>query len=205
MLLMSWRYLGGLINVPFPLEALMLSVVLVPGALLCPVILLVRMLVTWPRRLRSWRGLLSAWGIAIGAFLVGFILPFLLPIARPWDAFMAGFQRYVQRRVDIPAVQEWLAKVKPEPLEPGQAHPNIRVQESDLPASIAGLKAWGWRMESDDAGRARIWLTWGSGVMGGWGLVVGDEQMETPPSDFSQYGEVRQTIAPGAYVWYDVK
>jgi hypothetical protein len=29
--------------------------------------------------------------------------------------------------------------------------------------------------------------------------------METPPSDFSRYGEIRQAIAPGAYVWYDVK
>jgi hypothetical protein len=59
-------------------------------------------------------------------------------------------------------------------------------------------------MEFDDMDRPTIRLIWGSGVMGGWGLVVGDEQMETPSPDFSQYGEVRQTVAPGAYVWYEM-
>jgi hypothetical protein len=200
-----FSYLGGLINVPFSHIALLMSVMVVPVALFCPLVLLVRMLVVWPRRLHSWRRLLTAWGMAASVFSIGFILPFLFPIARPWDAFMAGFQQHVRWRVDIPAVQEWLATLKPSPLRPGQAHPDIPVEKSDLPASLAGLKAWGWRMDFDDRDRPTIRLMWGSGVMGGWGLVVGGEQMETPPSDFSRYGEVRQTIAPGAYVWYDMK
>jgi hypothetical protein len=200
-----FSYLGGLINVPFSHIALLMCVMVVPVALLCPLILLARMLVVWPRRLHSWRRLLTAWGMSAGVFLIGFILPFLLPIARPWDAFMAGFQQHVRWRVDIPAVQEWLAALKPAPLRPGQARPDLAVEERDLPPSIVRLRAWVWRIDFDDASRPSIRLMWGSGVMGGWGLVVGNIDMETPPSDFSRYGEIRQAIAPGAYVWYDVK
>jgi hypothetical protein len=198
-------YLGGLINVPFSQEGLMLSFAVAPWTLLCPVVLLVRMLAVWPRRLHGRPRLFLAWGMAVTAFVAGFVLPFRLPILRSWEGFMAGFQQYVQRRVDVPAVQDWLATLKPGPVLPGRTHPDIDVEEEDLPPSIAGLKAWGWRMDFDEANRPMIWLTWGSGVMGGWGLVVGHKEMATPPSDFSQYGEVRQTIAPGAYVWYDVK
>lgn len=198
-------YLGGLINVPFSQEGLMLSFMVAPWTLLCPVVLLVRMLVVWPRRLRRWLHVFLAWGIVVAVFAAGFVLPFRLPIARSWEAFMAGFQRYVQRRVDVPAVQDWLATIEPGPVLPGRTEPDIAVEEKDLPPSIAGLKAWGWQMDFDEANRPMIRLTWGSGVMGGWGLVVGHKEMAPPPSDFSQYGEVRQTIAPGAYVWYDVK
>jgi|GEM_PF-6827094 len=198
-------YLGGLINVPFSHIALLMSVMVVPVAPLFPLVLLVRMLAVWPRRLHSWRRLLTAWGMSTGVFLIGFILPFLLPIARPWDAFMAGFQKHVRWRVDIPAVQGWLGALKPSPLRPGQARPDLTVEERDLPPSIVRLRAWGWRIDFDDASRPSIRLMWGSGVMGGWGLVVGNRDTETPPSDFSRYGEIRQAIAPGAYVWYDVK
>lgn len=198
-------YLGGLINVPFSQEGLMLSVAVAPWTLLCPVVLLVRMLAVWPRRLHGRPRLFLAWGIVVGAFAAGFVLPFRLPITRSWEAFMAGFQQYVHRRVDVPAVQDWLATLKPGPGRPGWTHPDIDVEEKDLPRSIARLRAWGWRIDFDEAGRPTIRLAWGSGVMGGWGLVVGHRETATPPSDFSQYGEVRQTIAPGAYTWYDVK
>jgi hypothetical protein len=93
-------YLGGLINVPFSHVGFMMSVGVAPWTLLCPVVLLVRMLAVWPRRLHSWRRLVLAWGIVVGAFVVGFVLPFKLPVTRSWDAFMAGVQRHVLRRVD---------------------------------------------------------------------------------------------------------
>jgi hypothetical protein len=48
-------------------------------------------------------------------------------------------------------------------------------------------------------------LTWGTGLIRAWGLVVGDPDMETPPSDFSMYGEFRKEIAPGAYVWREIR
>lgn len=194
-------YLGGLINVPFSHVGFMMSVGVAPWAFLCPVVLLVRMLAVWPRRLQSWPRLFLAWGIVVGAFAGGFVVPFRLSPTRSWNAFMTGFQQYVQRRVDVPAVQDWLATLKPGPVRPGWTHPDIAVEEKDLPGSIARLRAWGWRMDFDEANRPMIRLIWGSGVMGGWGLVVGHREMATPPSDFSQYGEVRQTIAPGAYIW----
>lgn len=198
-------YLGGLINVPFALIALLMSVMLVPAVPLCLVVLLVRMLFVWPRHIRGRGRLLAAWGMVGGVFLLAFVLPFILASWSPREAFMAGFRRHVLRRVDVPAVQNWLSTLEPSgPRPPDQGNAEIPVDESDIPKSIAQLRAWGTEVRLDDMGRPMIWLMWGSGVMGGWGLVVGDRDMETPPSDFSQYGEVRTTIAPGAYTWYEL-
>ncbi len=197
-------YLAGLINVPFTLIALMMSVTLIPVALVCFVVVLVRLLVIWPRHIRG-RRLLATWGFIVVVFVTAFVLPFTLDMYNPVARYMSGFKRHVERRVDIPAVQTWLATLEPSPLQPGRAHPDIPVEESDLPASIADLNAWGWRMEFDDEERPRIRLMWGSGIMRSWGLVVGDKDMETPPSDLSRYGEYRLPVAPGAYVWREIR
>ncbi|MBP7052313.1 MAG: hypothetical protein KBE65_14970, partial [Phycisphaerae bacterium] len=72
-----------------------------------------------------------------------------------------------------------------------------------IPPSIARLQ---WRDSSlrrDDLGRPviRIFLG-GGGFIGHWGVVIGHKDMPTPPSDFSDNGEIRCPLAPGAYVWY---
>ena len=58
-------------------------------------------------------------------------------------------------------------------------------------------------MDDDKHPKARLW--WGSGFLGSWGLVVGHEEMETPESDLSRYGEYRQEIDKGAYIWYGIE
>ncbi|MBP7053879.1 MAG: hypothetical protein KBE65_22935 [Phycisphaerae bacterium] len=198
-------YLGGLINVPFALESLMMSVMLIPAALLCLVALFIRMLAIWPRHTRRWAPLLASWGIAVALLATVFVLPFLLGTCNPAGRYMSGFKRYVERRADIPAIQAWLATLNPTP-HPEHGYPSdISVPDSDLPPSVRQLRPWYARVTLDDARRPMIRVEWGSGVMRSWGLVVGDKNMETPPSDFSRYGEYRLPLAPGAYVWREIR
>lgn len=197
-------YVGGLFNSMLVFVVMFLSAFLILTAIAAFPVLIVYAAVTW-RRTRHGRRALILWITLTGGFVVPLIFGLAGLTSSPKDMFIRGFSGYVQRRVDVPAVQEWLATLKPNPLQPGQVHPDICVEESDLPASIACLRAWGWRVEFDDADRPRIRLMWGSGMTGSWGLVVGHRQMATPASNFSRHGEVRRTIAPGTYVWYDMR
>ena len=196
------NYLGGLINVPFALLALMFSATLLPAALLCIPILLVRMLIIWPRHIRPWRRVLCLWGATVTVFAIVFVLPWVL---RESDPFMSGFTSYVHRRADISAVQAWLGTLEPPtPSEPGHRE-HLSLDWHKFPPSIRRLDAWGTRIDLDDENRPMLRLSWGSGVMGTWGLVIGTREMHIPPSDRSRYGEIRTPIAPGAYVWREVR
>ena len=198
-------YVGGLFNSMLVFVVMFLSAFLILTAIAAFPVLIVYAAVTWRWRTRHGRRALILWITLTGGFVVPLIFGFAGLTSSPKDMFIRGFSGYVQRCVDVPAVQEWLATLKPSPLQPGQIHPDICVEESDLPASIACLRAWGWRVEFDDADRPRIRLMWGSGMTGNWGLVVDHSHMETPPSNFSQQGEVRHAVAPGTYVWYDMR
>jgi hypothetical protein len=198
-------YLGGLINVPISLLAGVLSVMLLPAVPLCLVVLLVRMLVVWPRHIPGWRQRLLAWGTALAAIAILLVLPFVLRTRRPMDAFMSGFTNYVQRRADIPEVQAWLDTLDRGRLADPRRHAETPGGGSNLPPSLRRLKAWYRMVTLDDQGRPMIRLMWGSGMMGSWGLVIGHRELETPPSDLSRYGEYRAPIAPGAYVWREIR
>ncbi|MCX5643489.1 MAG: hypothetical protein NTZ17_02215 [Phycisphaerae bacterium] len=198
-------YLGGLINVPIALEAGMMSIMLVPAVPLCLVVLLTRMLVTWPRHIHGWRRLLLAWGTPLAVFAIVFVLPFIAHTINPMGAFMSGFTKHVQRRADIPAVQAWLDTLDRKSLADPKQQSRITTDESNLPASVRRLRAWHTSVSLDDKGRPMIRLLWGSGVMGGWGLVVGHREMAVPPSDLSRYGEYREPVAPGAYIWHEIQ
>jgi len=194
-------YLGGLINVPFALEGLMLSVMLIPLVPLCLVGLLVRMLIVWPKRIRGWIRLLVAWA-AVAIIFSAFVLPFVFRISIPMESFMNGFKKHVQWRTDIDAIQAWLGTLDPNGLDGRSSATPI--EEPDLPSAVTRLRPWSMGVTLDDKGRPMIRLSWGSGMMGGWGLVVGDKNMEMPPSDLSRFGEYRDPIAPGAYVWREI-
>lgn len=197
-------YLGGLINVPISLLAGMFSIMLVPAVPLCLVALLVRMLVVWPRHIHGFRRLLLAWGAFLAAVAILFILPFVARRLSPRDTFMAGFTRYVQGRADIPAVQAWLDTLDRASMADPKRQSGV-ANEANLPQCVRRLKAWHTMATLDDKGRPMIRLMWGSGMMGSWGLVVGHQEMETPPSDFARYGEYRTSVAPGAYVWREIQ
>jgi hypothetical protein len=131
--------------------------------------------------------------------------PFMLGLIgltpTPFDIFARGFVRYVDRRADIEAIRSWAATLDP------NEHPGSQVgrlagqlKESEQPPAVARLHPKWVLAESDEKGRRAVRLLWGSGMIGSLSLVVGREDMPTPPSDASRPGERRYPLAPGAYI-----
>lgn len=129
----------------------------------------------------------------------------------PWGMFAKGIGRYVERRADISAIQDWLGTLDPEDCqEQSLAAESIAESASSrwsksvpVPPSLAWLDCRGSRLFRDEAGRPAVRLfLGGQGMIGSWGLAVGHKDMPTPPSDYSEHGERRYPMAPGAYIWF---
>ncbi len=195
------NYLGGLINVPFALFGLLMSVMFIPLAPVGLVGLFVRMLFVWPRRIHSRNRLLAAWTAVVIVCCV-VVLPFALRISRPMHAFMAGFEKHVQWRSDVGVIQAWLGTLDLNDFS--KDGPSRPVGGLRVPMVVTRLRPSVTQILLDDRGRPVIGLSWGSGITGHWGFVVGHESMEIPPSDLSRYGEYRRAVAPGAYVWREI-
>jgi hypothetical protein len=77
------------------------------------------------------------------------------------------------------------------------------------PIFIKQLKAHTVFVEKKETIGTVVKFEWGIGPFVHWGLVVGPTDMEVPESinksDLNPVGEYRVKIAPGAYVWHDVK
>ena len=73
---------------------------------------------------------------------------------------------------------------------------------AEPPESLGGLKNARASLSPDENGNARIRLSWGSGVMGKWGVEIGMKDMKTPPSDFRHHGAYILPVEPGVYVWW---
>lgn len=57
--------------------------------------------------------------------------------------------------------------------------------------------------EPDTNGRPSVRLVWNQSKAGVFGLVIGDKDMKTPPSEPGMYGEKRTELRPGIYFWYE--
>ena len=116
---------------------------------------------------------------------------------------MLGLRERVKSRADIGATRVWLQSLGDKDYD--YSHDRyIRISRTDLPESLRGLKDAGVVLSADENGKAKVRLIWGSGMMGHWGTEIGAEDMKIPPSDFSQYGEVRLPLEAGVYVWWEV-
>lgn len=113
---------------------------------------------------------------------------------------MLGLRDRVKNRADIGATRMWLQSLDAKDYGDGYD----RISRDDLPESLRGLKDAGPMLAKDENGNAKVRLIWGSGMMGHWGVEIGMKDMKIPPSDFSQYGEVRLALEPGVYVWWEL-
>ena len=219
-----FNYIDGLTNGSLFAYAFPAFVLLSPVALICLIVELVRMLIVWPVRIHGWRRLVLCWAAVSTAFAICILLPLTGVRVKPLEMYMRGFRRNMQARADIRAIQAWLAIVDPNDCE-GQPL-GVRVAEGvnipnppkyvAPPGSIRHLRPRYTKLMLDNGGRPMIRLTWGGGLMGHWGLVVGSENMEIPetrPEQKKEYGygankqvlyepgEYRLPLAAGAYVW----
>ncbi len=174
---------------------------LVPVMLAWLLVLAVRMAISWPRHVRGVRRLAILYLLVSVGLLVWLAVPFLDLWPTPHAMFMRGFKGYVRASVDVESTRQWLSTVELARYGGEAAWASDRVE---WPPWIKALEPGYVQVLPDESGRPMMRMSWG-GPFGHWGLVVGDEAMETPPSDFSRYGEVRETIAPGVYVWYELQ
>jgi len=222
------NYLCGLINVPIHLFALFSSVLMLPIGVVCIVLFLVRMIIIWPRHIRPWPRLLLSWAIVIGGICL-WIGPFFIHVLPgPFQRYACGLRRHVQATTDIEAIQSWLSTLDPNNIQGKwldmNIQPDVRREYTSriipAPNAIIRLRPKISRFELDDSGRPMIRLMWGSGVMGSWGYIFGDKDVEIPETELPGHKEIRSgrnmqssygssktrlPIAPGVYVWYDLE
>jgi hypothetical protein len=199
-------YLAGLSNslwaCIFALLAVLLLVILAVVSVPVLPVLLVYTLITWRRHSPRTRLSLLLGTVAIGGLVVPFVIGFAGLTPRPSNMFMCGVARYVKTRADIEGIQSWLSTFDPSEFRSEYTVVEKDFANKDQPAALAGLKVNRATVRSDDEGHLTVRLQLnGSGLMWHWGLVVGSRNMPTPPSDFSDFGEQRFPLAPGAYIW----
>jgi len=220
------EYLDGRSNGGHGFLGLLLFVGLGGLSLLWLLVLLVRMLIAWPQHVRSWRRLVPLYLIAAAGLAGWLALPFT-ELWRPgYEPFTAGFTRYARENVDLAAVRDWLSTLDADTYdrESIDLHPNGRLtprwpDTPAWPAAITRLDPHYVEFMKMETGGLKIRLTWG-GAPGHWGVEIGPEDMEVPPTlerkaqefgppdqRYKVYdtGEYRLPLAPGAYVWHELQ
>ena len=109
-----------------------------------------------------------------------------------------GLRHRVESQVDIAATRTWLKSLDDEDYKDGYRG----IIHSNLPESLRGLKGAAAVLSADENGNARIRLEWGGTPSGHWGVVIGMEDMEIPPSEFSPEVKHIVPVEPGVYVWW---
>ncbi len=166
----------------------------------CFVASAVRLLLGW-RRYTGKRKLLGIAGIAI-PIVFGMLCVIGSPVltkSRMWpDAtpFTYGFRDRIRSKADIPALRAWLRTFNKSAYE----EPGDRVPPDQWPESLKALKPpWRVFLEPDKKGNPQIRIVWGGAIFH-WGLTIGTEDMEIPPSQLDEF-EAWLLLEPGVYVY----
>jgi len=192
-------------------------VLLTPLVFICLVAATVRVLAFWPRHIGS-RTRLRMMQIGAAAGLVACVgLPFAGIMPLGYQTYTWGFRQYAQANIDVPAVQRWLAALEPGTCTGGpMERREWRNASLDWPKSIVRCDPDRITLSLDEEGAPLVRLTW-IGFDSWWGVVVGRADMEIPetqprkkeilPSghEFYNEGEYRLPLAPGAYVWHNIR
>ena len=205
-------YVCGLYNQLARIAMMMFMWILwmVPAAL-CGVVLLLRMIISWPKYIENKRRLLLLRLLVIAGLGSYLALPFTPLKAGGFKMYIKGFEKYIGAKADIAEIRIWLGMLGPEDCvvyNITNAHDGTKsssprqLEKQEWPEVIGKLEPRYVTLSVDDAKHPMVRLDWGSGFLGSWGLVVGHETMLTPKSDLSPHGEYRQEINKGAYIWY---
>jgi hypothetical protein len=139
-------------------------------------------------------------GLAV-IFVELFMIPFFAPVKSdlrfPVSAFTYGFRDRIRSEADIPAIRDWLRTLDKEDFpELGD-----RLPRDKWPESLKALKPpRSVYLEADSNGRPQLRIIWGGGFFH-WGVTIGLEDMEIPPSKLTDGYESWLLVEPGVYVW----
>ena len=124
-------------------------------------------------------------------------IPLSFMLRQPhYKAFSKGLAKKMKNEADIPAIRIWLNTTK------SKYKDSEYIDESDWPSAVKDLSPV-WIKFDNINDEYQICLRWGGGFSQ-WGIVIGSEDMEIPPSNFEEHGEYRLPIAPGVYVWHEI-
>ena len=169
------------------------------------IVSMVQLLCNWKRYTRRKR-LIKTLQIGIPIiFIASLIMSIFTPIeTHLWQPgykpFTHGFKERIRSEADIEDIRDWLRTLSKE----DYTGENFIAPQSKFPESFKVLKPRYVNLDMDKNGNPKVRLTWGGGF-GHWGVEIGMEDMEIPPSDFSQDGEYRLPLQPGAYVWHELQ
>jgi hypothetical protein len=152
--------------------------------------------------------------VFIGSFLISIFTHIDIPLCQfGYKSFTYGFRERIKSKADIEDIQNWVGTLQDEDCT-GETIDLFRDADplkSQWPDSIEwpkSLKVFNPRfvnLDFDKNRNPKVRLTW-CGIFVDWGVVIGMENMEIPPSDFSRWeGEYRLPLGPGAYVWHDLE
>ena len=165
----------------------------------------IQLLCNWKRYTRRKRTIkIVQIGIPI-VFIASFAISILTPIEtyiwQPgYKPFTYGFRDRIRIMADVKDIRDWLRTLSKEDCKRNV----IRIPSEKWPKSLKIFYPHHVNLGLDENGNPKVRLTWGGGF-GHWGFEIGMEDMEIPPSDFSQFGEYRLSLEPGAYVWHELQ
>lgn len=167
----------------------------------CFVVGIVRVFRDWRKTTRRKKVALFAEIIIPLVSIVLFVASFFVPEDSrlnwpPYKSFAYGFGDRVRSKADIEAIRDLLRTcVKPDELEIAP-----RIPYEDWPKSLKALNPKSAILWTDKNGTTYIRVRWGGGFQH-WGMVIGMENMDIPPSDLRVSGEYRLPLEPGVYIW----
>lgn len=200
-------YIGGLFNSVLVFVAMGLLGLPILTAMAAFPVLVLYAAFTWWRRTHHGRRRLLLWIMLTGSFAIPFVSAGTGWTPSPMGMFVQGLPRYLERRVDIGAVQMWLSTLDPNDCQNQRLGEKIALTSNfpdppkyvPVPPALAGLSNQGILLSKDAESRPmiRIFLG-GGGFIKSWGLEVGYPDMPMPPSgDYFQYCP----LAAGTYFW----
>ncbi|MBW8017624.1 MAG: hypothetical protein FVQ82_15710 [Planctomycetes bacterium] len=139
---------------------------------------------------------------ALPLLILLLIIPSMLIGKSGVHYFLRGYEKWVEKEFDVPAIRQWLTSLPVEYSE--KTYHNIEDYPENLPKSITKLKPQYIYLGDFNEGRY-VEFQWGGGFSH-WGIRIGMEDMETPNiigfvkiTEDAQ--ELRRPIEPGVYVF----
>ena len=148
--------------------------------------------------------------IAILAFLSHLFFPVLFrDHFYGIDNFHKGFYYRVKGNIDLVQIQEWLNDMDEDIFDKWSDYSGLGINDPiNIPKDIFSFKPEisYITLSKNDQGIRYIDLEWG-GPPGRWGVVVGAEGIEIPPSDTERYGRYRYDFdsTNDVYSWMQIR
>lgn len=117
--------------------------------------------------------------------------------------FLRGYEKWVQKEVDIASIQEWLISL--DTAYSGKFYFEAEDFPEELPTVVTNLKPYHISFSDFDGEQRSVKFEWGS-AMGHWGIIIGLPGMETPKEeDLIKHSEseweYRRPIQSGVYIF----